>query len=519
VFGTFQIQKMPVDVFPEFDQPTVQIHTEALGLSAKEVEGLVTLNLEELLSGVPWLDSIKSESVTGLSSIVLKFKRGTDFIRARQMVQERPALAVYLPNVAAAPAMLQPMSSTSRFLMIGLSSDKVEQTDLSMLARWTIKPKLTGIPGVSNVAIWGQRLRQMQVQIDPERLRDARLTQNDIIATAGDALWVSPLTFLKGSTPGTGGWIDNKNQRLGVQHTMPITTPEHMAKLAVAPQNLLLKGKKMALGDVAELTFGHAQLIGDAYVNGTNGMMLVVEKFPNANTLDVTRRVEAALGELRRGLPGVKLETAGFRMASYIEEATDNLSRALIFGAILVVLAIGAFLFNWRTALVSLVSIPVSLFAAVVVLNWTGATLNTMVLAGLVVALGVVIDDAIMGAERFMEKLRARKDDDGATVAGILLETTMETRAAALYGALIIILAVTPIFFMGGVSGAFFGPLAAAYTLAVVTSLIVGLTISPALSLMLFGTRARDTGESPSRSPSRARTKVCFAAWSPRLAR
>ena len=497
VFGTFQIQKMPVDVFPEFDQPTVQIHTEALGLSAKEVEGLVTLNLEELLSGVPWLDSIKSESVTGLSSIVLKFKRGTDFIRARQMVQERLALAVYLPNVASAPAMLQPMSSTSRFLMIGLSSDKVEQTDLSMLARWTIKPKLTGIPGVSNVAIWGQRLRQMQVQIDPKRLRDARLTQNDIIATAGDALWVSPLTFLKGSTPGTGGWIDNKNQRLGVQHTMPITTPEHMAKLAIAPQNLLLKGKKMALGDVAELTYGHAQLIGDAYVNGTNGMMLVVEKFPNANTLDVTRRVEAALGELRRGLPGVKLETAGFRMASYIEEATDNLSRALIFGAILVVLAIGAFLFNWRTALVSLVSIPVSLFAAVVVLNWTGATLNTMVLAGLVVALGVVIDDAIMGAERFMEKLRARKDDDGATVAGILLETTMETRAAALYGALIIILAVTPIFFMGGVSGAFFGPLAAAYTLAVVTSLIVGLTISPALSLMLFGTRTRDAGESP----------------------
>ncbi|MEE8130352.1 MAG: efflux RND transporter permease subunit, partial [Vicinamibacterales bacterium] len=320
--------------------------------------------------------------------------------------------------------------------------------------------------------------------------------QHDIIATAGDALWVSPLTFLKGSTPGTGGWIDNKNQRLGVQHAMPITTPEHMAKLAVAPQHLLLRGKKMALGDVAEVTYNHPQLIGDAYVNGTNGMMLVVEKFPNANTLDVTKRVEAALQELRRGLPGVKLEPTGLRLGSYIEESTSNLSQALIIGAILVVLAIGAFLFNWRTALVSLVSIPLSLLTAVVVLYSLGATLNTMVLAGLVVALGVVIDDAIVGAERFVEKLRERKDED-ASVASILFETTVETRSAALYAALIVILAVMPIFFMGGVSGAFFGPLASTYALAVVASLFVGLTVSPALSLVLFGSKAHSATESP----------------------
>ena len=496
VFGTFQVQKMPVDVFPEFEQPIVEVHTEALGLSAKEVENLVTLNLEELLSGVPWLDSIRSQSVTGLSVVKLRFKRGTDFIRARQMVQERLALAVYLPNVAAAPTMLQPLSSTSRFMMVGLTSDEIEATDLSMIARWTIQPKLTGIPGVSSVAIWGKRARQMQVHIDPKRLRDARLMQHDIIATAGDALWVSPLTFLKGSTPGTGGWIDNKNQRLGVQHTMPITEPEHMAKLAVAPQHLLLKGKKMNLGDVAEITYNHPQLIGDAYVNGTNGMMLVIEKFPNANTLDVTKRVEAALQELRRGLPGVKLEPTGLRLASYIDESTSNLSNALIFGAILVILAIGAFLFNWRTALVSLVSIPLSLLTAVIVLYALGATLNTMLLAGLVVALGVVIDDAIVGAERFLEKLREREDDD-ASVASILLETTMETRSAAIYAALIVVLAVMPIFFMGGVMGAFFGPLASAYVLAVVASVFVGVTVSPALSLMLFGSKARSANESP----------------------
>ncbi len=497
VFGAVQLQKMPVDVFPEFAPPIVEVQTEAIGLSAKEVENLVTLNLEELLSGVPWLESIRSESVTGLSSIVLTFERGTDFIRARQMVQERLALAIFTPNVAQPPAILQPLSSTSRFMMIGISSDEVEPTELSMLARWTIKPKLVGVPGVANVAIWGQRLRQMHVQIDPERLRDARLMQNDVITAAGDALWMSPLTFLKASTPGTGGWIDNANQRLGIHHRMPITTPEDMAKVAVAPQHLLMTGKKMSLGDVAEVTFGHPPLIGDAFVNDGKGLLLVVEKFPSANTLEVTRGVEQALKELHRGLPGVKIDASVFRLASYIEDSIFNLIQAIIIGAILVVLVIGAFLFNWRTALVSLVSIPLSLLAAVIVLDMTGATINTMILAGLIVALGVVIDDAIVGVERLMTRLRERKEGSGVSIATIIFETTLETRSPTVYAALIVILAVMPIFFMGGVSGAFFEPLAASYALAVVASLVVGLTVTPALSLILLGKGARGVGESP----------------------
>ncbi|MGH8432467.1 MAG: efflux RND transporter permease subunit, partial [Solimonas sp.] len=260
VFGSLQLRQTPVDVFPEFAPPAVEVQTEALGLSAEEVESLITLNLEELLSGVPWLESIRSQSVTGLSSIVLTFKRGTDIMKARQMIQERLTLAYTLPNVAQPPVILQPLSATSRFMMIGISSDKVESTELSLLARWTIKPRLLGVPGVANVAIWGQRLRQMHVQIDPNRLHDARVLQEDIIAAAGDALWVSPLTFLKGSAPGTGGWIDNRNQRLGVQHTMPIEAPEDMAKVAIAPPHLLLSGKTMALGDVTEVTFAHPPL-------------------------------------------------------------------------------------------------------------------------------------------------------------------------------------------------------------------------------------------------------------------
>jgi Cu/Ag efflux pump CusA len=497
VFGTARLNKMPIDVFPEFAAPIVEIQTEAIGLSAKEVESLVTLNLEELLSGVPWLKSIRSKSVTGLSAIVLTFEPGTDIVRARQMIQERLTLAYTLPNVALPPVILQPLSATSRFMMIAISSKTIEPTDLSLLARWTIKPKLVGVPGIANVAIWGQRLRQLHVHVDPERLRDARLTQDDIIAAAGDSLWVSPLSFLKGSAPGTGGWIDNPNQRIGVHHQMPISAPEDMAKVAVGAQHLLMTGKTMSLGDVTETTFSHPPLIGDAFVNGGNGLMLVVEKFPRANTLEVTRGVEQALGELRRGLPGVDIDPTVFRLASYIEDSIANLAYAIAAGAILVALVIGAFLFNWRAALISVISIPLSLLAALIVLHMTGATLNTMILAGLALALGVIIDDAMLDVQKIMTRLRERGEHESASIASVVYETTLETRSSTIYATLIVMLAVTPIFFMGGISGAFFGPLALSYLLAVLTSMVVALTVTPALSVMLLASSSRDLHESP----------------------
>jgi CzcA family heavy metal efflux pump len=497
VFGTLQLNRMPVDVLPEFAPPIVEVQTEAIGLSADEVENLVTLNLEELLSGVPWLESIRSQSVTGLSSIVLTFERGTDIMKARQMINERLILAYTLPNVAQPPVIIMPLSTTSRFMMIGISSDKVEATELSLIARWTIKPRLLGVPGVANVAIWGQRLRQMHVQIDPNRLRDARVLQEDIIAAAGDALWVSPLSFLRGSAPGTGGWIDNRNQRLTVQHTMPIDTPEDMAKVAVAPFHLLMTGKTLSLGEITEVTFEHPPLIGDAVLKSGKGLMLVVEKFPSANTLEVTRGVDQALKELSLGLPGVEIDNQVFRLASYVEDSISNLSRAIIVGAILIILVIGAFLFDWRSALVSVVAIPVSLLAAVIVLYLTGATINTMILAGLVVALAVVIDDAVVDTGTLMGRLRASKQGSGASILSIIRETTLQSRRAALYASLIVILAVVPVFFMGGVSGAFFGPLALSYVLAVAASMVVALTVTPALRMILMGKGSSGERESP----------------------
>src|SRR3954454_4451056 len=289
VIGFVQIRKAPADVLPEFTPPTVQVQTEALGLSAAEVEQLVTVPLEQdLLNGVPWLDQIRSESIPSLSSIDLVFEPGTDVYRARQMVQERMTQAHALPHVSKPPVMVQPVSSTNRVSMVGLSSKDVSLIDMSVLARWRIKPRLMGVPGVANVSIFGQRERQLQVLVDPDKLAQNGVTLSQIITTSGNALWVSPLTFVEASTPGTGGFIDTPNQRLSIQHILPIRTGSDLAQVRVEDT---AADKPLRLGDVATVVEDHQPLIGDAVVNDGQGLVLVVEKLPGANTLEVTRGI------------------------------------------------------------------------------------------------------------------------------------------------------------------------------------------------------------------------------------
>src|SRR5262250_745147 len=234
VFGAAQLQSAPVDVYPEFTPPAVQIQTEALGLSAAEVEQLITVPLEQdLLNGVPWLDHIHSSSMPGLSAIDLTFQPGTNLYAARQMVQERMTQAHALPNVGSPPIMIQPLASVSRIAMVGLSSRTVSPVEMSVLARWKIRPRLMGVPGVANVAIYGQRDRQLQVRVGPRKLAASGVSLTQVIETTGNALWVSPLTFVKASTPGTGGFVESANQRLAVQHISPISTPRQLADVPV----------------------------------------------------------------------------------------------------------------------------------------------------------------------------------------------------------------------------------------------------------------------------------------------
>ncbi|WP_374687091.1 efflux RND transporter permease subunit [Promineifilum sp.] len=492
VLGVTQLRSAPVDVYPEFSPPLVEIHTEALGLSASEVESLLTVPMEaDLLNGVAWLDQIYSESVAGLSSILLVFEEGTDPIRARQMVQERLTQTFALPNVSEPPTMLQPLSTTSRVMMVGLSSESLSLIDLGVLARWNIKPRLMGIPGVANVAIWGQRERQLQVQVDPARLNAEGVTLNQIIETTGEALWVSPLSYLEASQPGTAGWIDTPNQRLSIRHLLPISSAEDLSKVAVDDASGLL------LGDVANVVEDHQPLIGEAALTGAPGLLLVVEKFPGSNTLEVTRDVEAALAAMQPGLTGVQIDNTLFRPANYIEQALGNLRSLVLVGAALAAVVLLLFLWSWRAALVSILSIVLSLTAAMLILQMRGATFNVLVLAGLVIALGIIIDDAVIDVENIRRRLRQRREGSGQSITSTILEASAEMRTPIFYAVVILALVILPVFFMGGLAGAFFRPLAVSYTLAVLASLAVALIITPALSLLIMGDGQPMRRESP----------------------
>jgi CzcA family heavy metal efflux pump len=481
ILGAITAPKTPVDVFPEFAPPLIEVQTEAPGLSTEEVESLVTVPLENALNATPWLKTLRSKSVLGLSSVVLIFQDGTQLMRARQLVQERLAMeAMRLPAVAHPPVMLAPLSSTSRAMKIGVWSEtdpesgqfKLSQMDLTELARWTIRPRLMAVPGVANVAIWGQRDRQFQVLVDPDRLRAHNVTLDAVVRAAGEATVIAP-----------GGFVDTPNQRLPVRHMSAILDAADLARTVVEFRG----GTPLRLGDVTEVQTSFPPPIGDAVVNGGPGLLLIVEKYPWGNTLEVTRKVEAALKDLEPALKDLKYDPTVFRPATFIELAFKNLTHAMLLGCVLVALTLLAFLFNWRTAVISMLAIPLSLCGAALVLYYWGGTINTMVLAGLVIAVGEVVDDAIIDVENIVRRLRLNRALPNPLPAfQVVLNASIEVRSAVVFASLIVTLVFVPVFLLGGLAGAFFRPLALSYVLAILASLFVALTVTPALSLMLL---------------------------------
>ena len=498
VAGIWHMRSVPLDVVPEFSPVKLIVKTEALGLSSTEVEALITVPIEaDLLNGVPWLQTIQSESTTGLSSIEMTFAPGTDYMRARQMVQERLTQAHALPNVSRPPTLLQPISSTGRLMNIGLSSKTVSPIELSVLARWTIVPRLLGVPGVANVAIWGQRDRQLQVIVDPKTMREQGITLAQVVKTAGEAVWASPLTYLNSSTPGTGGFIDTPNQRLNIRHQAPIATPTDFARVPV-------HGTSIALGDVAKVVEGHQPLIGDALLQDGPGIILVVDKFPGFNTQHVTRDLEAALRELKPGMTGVDVDTDIYRPASYIERATDNLSGALLAAAVLLAIGLAVLLGSWQSAVVAAVTIALSLLAALLVLNLRGVNVNMLVLAGLLAAIAAVVHDVALVVATIRRRVdEARISATRRSSTQVILDAAIETRRPMMFATLILVIAVVPLLFMQGLAAAFFEPLVWAYIVAVVAATLVSLIVAPALSLLLLprslggGQRASQSAPAP----------------------
>ena len=494
VFGFFTTRDAPLDVFPEFAPPIVEVQTLATGNSPVEVEELITIPIEDSLNGIEGLDEMRSYSVEQVSSIKLYFKRGTDLYRARQLVQERLAgVTAQLPTWASPPFMMPPLSSTSRIMKIGLTSDELSLIDMSAIAYWKIRSRLLRVPGVAQVMIYGERLHQRHIQVDPEMLAEHGVSLTTVMEETANAMDAGVLQYSEAFTVGTGGFIESNGQRLNVRHVLPILTADELAKVPIERRN----GELVRLSDVGLVVEDHMPLWGDALINQRPGLMLIVQKLPGANTLEVTKGVEEAMDEMRPGLPAIEINTELFRPATFIDMAIDNLMEALLLGVLLVIVILAAFLFEWRTAFISLLAIPLSLTGALLILELFDTVINVMVLAGLVVAIGVVVDDAIIDVENIVRRLRqSREEGREVSTFRVVLDASVEVRSAIVYATLIDVVAIVPVFFLSGLSGAFFQPLVLAYGLAVMVSMLVATTVTPALCLLLLSRSYRER-ESP----------------------
>ena len=490
VAGVISLPSMHSDTIPELASgPVLEVQTEVPGLSSEEVEQYVTVPMENnLLDGIMDVWDMRSQSTPGLATVDLYFQPGTTLLHARQLVTERLTAAFELPNVAKPPLLIQPLSSTSRVLMIGLHSTSIGPLQLSYLARWIVKPKLLGVTGVSQVAIFGERDRQVQVLVDPKRLAAHHVTLDQIIRTAGNAQLVSPLNFLEGSTPGTGGFLDGPNQRLDIRPVLPLGTPHDLASVPVAGA-----ASKLPLGDVTTLVKGSQPMIGDAIVGSDSNLVLEVEKLPSASVVGVTNGLEKALGDLRPALRGIQFNTSFFKPATYVRSSLHNEALGLIITSALVLLALAALLLDLRAVAVSAVSVAVALALAVLVLQALGQTFNAMVVLGLLTAAGVVIDDALGATVQIMRSLRLRRESETSDTSFSILEACTPLRSTLGYATLFILLAVAPVFFSKGLTATFVHPLVLTFGLALLASMLVAFTVTPALAWLLlsWGPRGR----------------------------
>ncbi len=487
VFGAWRLQAAEVDVFPEFAPPQVEVQTESLGLSTTDVESLVTVPIEQALAGLDGLDDMRSTSVPQLSSVVLIFKPGTDILGAQRLVNERMnTVRPSLPSWASAPVVIPPVSATGRVLHIGMWSDKYSIEELSQIAYWKIRPRLEQVDGVAGISLWNEQQPAIQLLLDPQKLAAKNVTLDNVERTMSDALDAGGLTFTTGSIHAQLGVLDLPNQRLQLFQKLGITKAADLGPVPLNDQPQT--GPQLTLSDVGTAVTGTAPKIGDAVVNGRPGILIVVQKLPWGNTLNVTRDVEAALKELRQGMPGVQFDATIFRPATFVEDAVGNLSQALLLGFIFVVIIIVLFLSDWRVALIALLTIPLSLMAAALVLVAFGTTINTMILAGLSIALGELVDDAIIDVENILRRFRlARESGSTEPTGSIILRASLEVRSSIVYATMISVVAVMPVFLLQGLTAAFFRPLVTAYGLSILASMLVALTVTPALTLLFLG--------------------------------
>lgn len=477
-YGIYSVQQARYSVFPEITPPRVVIQTEAPALAPEQVELLVTQPLENAINGVPGIDSLRSNSIQGLSVITVVFRPGSDIYLDRQVVAERlSALAGRLPTGIEPPRMTPLTSATGTVLAVGLTSKSQSLMTLRAVADWTVKPRLLAVPGVANISIFGGEVRQIQIQFIPERLIRYGLAVDDVIAAARDA------TGIRGA-----GFLETANQRIVIQTQGQSVAPEQISRTVLVHRN----GVNVTLGDVATVADAPAPRIGAASVMGQPAVILMVDAQFGANTLEVTRGLDQALGELGYALTnqGIEVHSNIFRPANFIETALANVRSSLLIGAALIVVVLFLFLFNLRTAFISSTAIPLSLLSAVICLEKLGFSLNTMTLGGLAIAIGEVVDDAVIDVENIYRRLRENRAlPERRPVLRVVLDASLEVRSAVVYATFAVILVFFPVLTLSGLAGRIFAPLGVAYIWAILASLAVALTVTPALSLILLGRR------------------------------
>ncbi|HET9942818.1 MAG TPA: efflux RND transporter permease subunit, partial [Terriglobia bacterium] len=479
VWGGIVAVRAPVDVFPDLTAPTVTILTESHGMAPEEVESLVSLPIEAAMNGTAGVFRVRSNSAAGISIVYVEFNLGTDTYRARQLVTEKLA-QVRLP-AGIRPPVLGPVSSTmGEIMLISITGRTTSAMELRSLADWVVRPRLLGVPGVAQVMIIGGETRQFQVLVNPASLRDYGITLQEVMhAVAGS------------NVNSSGGFLERPTEEYLIRARGRVNSIEDLADSVVSVRN----GTPVLVKNVATVRLGPALKRGDGSFNMRSDVVATIQKQPNANTIEVTRQIEAALAGLRPTLPpDVSVDTKAFQQATFIERAIDNVQRALWEGGILVAVVLFLFLWNLRATVISLTAIPLSLITAIIAMSYFGIGINTMTLGGLAIAIGELVDDAIIDVENVFRRLRQNAQRGFLqTPETVIYRASSEIRNSIVFATLIIMLVFLPLFSLGGFEGRMFAPLAFAYIASIAASLLVALTVTPALCYYLLGRSNRLT--------------------------
>ncbi|MFN5398398.1 MAG: efflux RND transporter permease subunit, partial [Pseudanabaena sp.] len=479
LWGFRVLTQMPLDVFPNFAPPQVEIQTEATGLAPEEVESLVTRPIESAINGTPGVEKVRSSSAVGISVVKVIFTWDTDIYRARQLVTERLQQAQsQLPKGVGIPQISpisSPIGAIAKYAFTIEEGGKTDLMEVRRIVDWQVKNRLLAVSGVTQVVIFGGDIRQYQVLVDPVKLQQYDVTLSAVTEAAR-----------KANVNAAGGFLTSPDRELLIRGIGRIESAEQLQKSVIKSQ----KGVPVLLSQVADVRIGAELKRGDGNLNGKKSVVVIVNKQPNADTPSVTRAVEIAIAEIKQGLPSdVKVETT-FRQEEFIEASLKNVEESLRDGTIIVSVVLILFLMNWRTAIISLSAIPISLLLGMMVLSWTGQGINTMTLGGLAVAIGSVVDDAIVDMENVYRRLRENQ------LAGtpvppleVVFNGSVEVRVSVLFSTVIIAVVFAPIFALSGVEGRIFTPMGVAYLLSIVASTLVALTLTPALCALLLVNR------------------------------